>query len=290
MKIKYHDIELLNKLFEMEGGYVLDFSDRTINLYFAEELNIDFSDEIYLADGWSKAKRLRCFLKITERDTVIIVLNSLWQYKKNKFPAKVSPQEDSQFIQLIQRLQNADYETAHGIKPASAYTPQVNIEHFKQSLDDMWNLDPQARGFKFEIWLNELFHAYHLMPRSSFRMQGEQIDGSFQLDQETYLVEAKWKKDPIGAADLHILEGKLGQKASWARGIFISYSGFSEDALQAWGRAKRVVCVSGTDIYHSFENGIAFPELLQAKIRRAAETGEFFTPLEILFPNKIAKK
>lgn len=150
-------------------------------------------------------------------------------------------------------------------------------------------MEPQTRGFKFEGWLNELFNAYHLIPRSSFRLTGEQIDGCIQLDQETYLVEAKWKKEPIGAADLHVLEGKLGQKASWARGIFISYAGFTKDGLHGWGRAKRVVCVSGEDIYLSFDNGIPLPDLLQAKIRNGAETGEYYTPACELFPERIRK-
>lgn len=211
MKLKHQDIELINKLFEMEQGFVLDFSDRTINLFFADQLNIDFDDDTFRADGLSKAKRLRCFLKVTDRGTVITVLNTLWIYKQNKFPNSITPQDAKQFSQLIQRLQNVSYETAQGIQPAKAYVPQVDSDHFKTTLKDMWSLDPQPRGFKFEAWLNELFHAYHLSPRSSFRLVGEQIDGSFQLDQQTYLVEAKWKKDPISAADLHILEGKLGQ-------------------------------------------------------------------------------
>lgn len=33
MKLKYLEIELLNNLFEMRQGVVLDFSDRTINLF-----------------------------------------------------------------------------------------------------------------------------------------------------------------------------------------------------------------------------------------------------------------
>ena len=38
---------------------------------------------------------------------------------------------------------------------------------------------PQKRGFEFERFLNAMFAAYGLSPRSSFRLVGEQIDGSF---------------------------------------------------------------------------------------------------------------
>jgi hypothetical protein len=37
-------------------------------------------------------------------------------------------------------------------------------------------------------------------PRGKFRLVGEQIDGSFKLDGQTYLVEAKWPGPPIGSA------------------------------------------------------------------------------------------
>ena len=136
MKLKYLEIELLNNLFEMRQGVVLDFSDRTINLFFADEMNIDFDDDTFRADGGSKANRLRCFIKVTDRSTVITVLVSLWNYKKSKFPENVSPQDDSQFAQLIQRLQDANYEESQGIKPALAYVPQVDIEYFKRTLKE----------------------------------------------------------------------------------------------------------------------------------------------------------
>jgi hypothetical protein len=53
------------------------------------------------------------------------------------------------------------------------------------------SLKPDARGRAFESFLNDLFAAYGLSPRNPFRLTGEQIDGSFELGQDTYLLEAK---------------------------------------------------------------------------------------------------
>lgn len=50
---------------------------------------------------------------------------------------------------------------------------------------------PKKRGFNFEKFLNKLFEVFNLNPRNSFRLTGEQIDGSFHLENNTYLVEAK---------------------------------------------------------------------------------------------------
>lgn len=39
------------------------------------------------------------------------------------------------------------------------------------------------------------------------------IDGSFRLNDDFYLMEAKWHQNRTPAADLHVLEGKLSTKA-----------------------------------------------------------------------------
>jgi hypothetical protein len=57
----------------------------------------------------------------------------------------------------------------------------------------LMQLSPQERGLRFERFLSKLFAAYQLAPRGAFRLVGEQIDGSFLLHAETYLLEAKWR-------------------------------------------------------------------------------------------------
>ncbi len=60
--IRSLDMKFLDDLFEMNSGYVLDFSDHSMARFFAEELNVDIDDEAYREHGTSKAKRLRCYL------------------------------------------------------------------------------------------------------------------------------------------------------------------------------------------------------------------------------------
>lgn len=54
MKLKLRDITIFNRIFGAEGGYLLDFSDRTLIHFFDEELNIDIDNEQYKEDGTSK--------------------------------------------------------------------------------------------------------------------------------------------------------------------------------------------------------------------------------------------
>jgi hypothetical protein len=145
-------------------------------------------------------------------------------------------------------------------------------------LIEISKLTPQERGLRFEGFLNELFAAHDLAPRNAFRVVGEQIDGSFRLDGQTYLVEAKWHGPQIGFADLMTFSGKVGGKASWSRGLFVSNSGFTADGLEAFarGRQTNLICADGLDLYEVLAGSVSLIEALRAKDRRAAETNRAF--------------
>jgi hypothetical protein len=149
--------------------------------------------------------------------------------------------------------------------------------------NEVATLPPQKRGYAFEEFLDALFSLCGLSPRQSFRLTGEQIDGSFQLDRTTYLVEAKWQEDPIGNRDLQGFAGIVASKAAWTRGLFISYSGFSEDGLFAFERGpKPIICLDGSDLRYIFMHGLSLAKVLLLKARHAAETGKVFVPVQEL--------
>lgn len=151
-----------------------------------------------------------------------------------------------------------------------------------EDLLTLTTLSPQQRGYAFERFLKDLFEANGLAPRAPFRLAGEQIDGSFDLQNETYLLEAKWQSFPVGVAELHTFEGKLCQKASWTRGLFVSESGFSRDGLAAFGRGKRLICMDGFDISEMLRRRLSIADVLREKVRRAAETGNPYIPVRDL--------
>jgi hypothetical protein len=78
-------------------------------------------------------------------------------------------------------------------KPHEKSQPNISILDLKQNLLSLTSLQPQARGYAFEKFLNSWFELSHLAPKSSFRLVGEQIDGSFEIGTDVYLVEAKWQ-------------------------------------------------------------------------------------------------
>jgi hypothetical protein len=192
------------------------------------------------------------------------------------------PNAQTRFLQLLARLGDAP----EPVKQEVASKPTFNGARYGElqtSLIALGAMSPQPRGFAFEKYLKQLFDAFGLEARSAFRLVGEQIDGSFLLGVETYLLEAKWQNEQTGIGDLHSFHGKIEQKAAWARGLFVSYVGFSDQGLQAFGRGKRVICMDGADLSEAFSKELPLREVLNRKVRRAAETGAAFVRVRDLF-------
>jgi hypothetical protein len=283
--VRQIDFILLDDLFEMHSGYVLDFSNKTFAAFFAEELNIDIDHPAYQERGTSKANRLRCFLQKTDAPSATRTLRALWEYREAARLARgrdeTVPKAEGRFLELLSRIEGRPAQPAE--KPAPAFDREKVLQ-FAGEFSAMMGMDAHARGYAFEKFLKSLFTFYGLEARGAFRLQGEQIDGSFVLGAETYLLEAKWQNQQVSIGELHAFHGKLEQKAAWTRGLFISYSGFSSDGLHAFGRGKRVICADGLDIYDALNRQVPFNNVLEAKVRRAAETGESFAPVRELFP------
>ena len=287
--IRTIDMRLIDDLFGMGDGYVLNFSNRTFAAFFTEELSINIDDPSYAAEGTSKAKRLRYFLKISDSAVRVRTLLALWEYRE----------ADRRRNRAEEQIPNAETEFWTLIERSGGKRPQVKVQPstdevvspidssvsmaLRDRLIQVSRLEPQARGYAYEQFLKEMFDANGLAPRSSFRLVGEQIDGSFELTGETYLLEAKWKGLPIGASDLRAFNAKVEDKAAWSRGLFVSASGFSDNGLAAFGNGKRVVCMDGLDLYEMLDRGLSFADVMARKVRCAAESGSPFVRVQNLY-------
>jgi hypothetical protein len=126
-------------------------------------------------------------LKQVDRETALRVLDTLWRYKMETMPEQAE-QSRNDWLALISRLKNTDADTAKGDRPVQAWHG-VDWPSLIAEMNEMKSLSPHPRGFRFEAWLAELFSIF-ACPRSSFRNTGEQIDGSFRLNDDFYLLEA----------------------------------------------------------------------------------------------------
>src|SRR5882762_266366 len=76
------EMTLIEDLFDMGGGYVLEFSNRTFAEFFADELGVDIYATEFEGGGTSKANRLRCFLRKVDAPIAVRALQALWEYRE----------------------------------------------------------------------------------------------------------------------------------------------------------------------------------------------------------------
>ena len=314
------EAETLKEAFNTGGGagYVLDFSDRTLREYLREEFRLDLEQPKYCVNGMSKGKRVLTFLSLEDGNAAARVLHSLWQRRRKIMAERGeadSPDLHNRYFAIVGRLQgyvhgavaprsepvsvNVSYrppprevrspaETVKPWIPEPPAAPSLSSakDRLKQSFMSLIPLQPQVRGFAFEKFLGELFEAYGLAPRPSFRLIGEQIDGSITFEKDFYLLEAKWQNGKTGVADLLTFHGKVAGKSTWSRGLFISYAGFSDEGLEAFarGRATNIICMDGYDLHEIITRPLDLRDVIGLKLRRAAETSRAFVGVSELFP------
>lgn len=150
------------------------------------------------------------------------------------------------------------------------------LENLKSDFLALHDLeDRQRAGLELEKILNRLFTLHRLEPRHPFRVVGEQIDGSFVLDHEVYLLEAKWQQDPSPATDLYVFREKIEGKSKFTRGVFLSINGVSSQALEAITRGKQpnFFTIDGYDVMMLLEDNIDLQMFLRRRLRCLAEQG-----------------
>ena len=290
-RIRTMDMPILDEVFVMGDGFVLNLSNRTFADFFREELQVDIDHPRWEVQGGSKAKRLRYYLRQADRRTALDTLNALWEYREISGVTHDYPELDDTvrdaFFGILERL-GAQPQTQ--AKPSSAPSqPSIDAGAASALADRLLQvskLEPHPRGYGFEKFLHDMFNVYGLSARASFRLDGEQIDGSFALGDDIYLLEAKWTNALVDAAALRSFNAKVEDKAKWSRGLFLSYSGFSAEGLSAFGRGKSVICMDGRDLHGILSGRLDFATVLAMKVRRAAETGQPFVRVDDLtFPS-----
>lgn len=149
------------------------------------------------------------------------------------------------------------------------------LANIKRQFEELITMqDVQARGYAFEKLLNSLFLLFDLQPRKAFRITGAQIDGAFSLDGADYLLEAKWHLKPSSTNDLFAFKGKIDGTLKNTLGLFISYNGFVDTAIDAQNQSKAIILMDGMDLMQVLEGKITLPQMISLKKQHASQTGK----------------
>ena len=116
----------------MSSGYVLDFSDRTFGESVLESVGVEIYSERYSADGFSKAKRLRCFWKVESDLLVGKLLGHLVDYSES-----ISPADGEESERLRDRCKEIVARLLAGspsLDPLKAQAKLLNANHLAEQI------------------------------------------------------------------------------------------------------------------------------------------------------------
>ena len=105
------ELKLVDELFGMSSGYVLDFSNSTFADFFCREVGLDIYDEAYAIYGTSKGKHLRAFLTIGQPKAIakaLAALGLLWLLGWLALPLWLKPLLERQATQALGRVVTLD--------------------------------------------------------------------------------------------------------------------------------------------------------------------------------------
>lgn len=269
--------EYIERILEMKGGYVLDFTNNTFQEFIYQVIGIDVYDKY---EYESKAKLLRKVFRDFENKWVGKLLMELLRYKKEHHGITTEEKKDfNKALDISYKLLGKTPKKKSKTEVKKSVKKIFDFDKAKADLNKVLKTDnPQKRGYEFEKFLYQFFKDNNLNPRASFKIVGEQIDGSFEFENEIYLLEAKWTYEKSSKADLVVFNERVSSKSGFTRGIFISYSGFSETAVQTFnnGRTIKIVLVTVQELVVAIEREISFEQVLKYKIRGLAEEGNCF--------------
>ena len=218
----------------------------------------------------------------------IVRLHELLRRVEFQFPSLLDPT----FLAGLPDGNPSRVDETQGQHQPSSIQPRLADSHDHMRLEELRNnlyrlhllKDRQRAGFDLERLLNATFDLFGMSPRSPFKLKGEQIDGSFELDNEIYLVEAKWKHQPTQIGELLIFQGKIEAKSDYTRGVFFTMSGVSNQVQAKFteGRRSRFIVVDGYDLTTVLEGQVTLDALLRAKKRKLAEEGRIMISVKAL--------
>lgn len=275
----------LEQFLGMGSGYVLDFSNRTFAEFVRDSTARDIYDSSYDYASGSKANRLRAFWQKEANPLVGKLMSDMLDYADGTGELK-------ELCRLIVVRLLQDGPVRHASVSSQDHEEQVRQRRRSQALgelkEEFFSLareaDRNKAGLALEQLLNRLFDLFQLHPRQPFRVVGEQIDGSFELEGQIYLLEAKWEKNPLPEADLLIFRGKIEGKSTFTRGVFIALNDVSLPARDAItrGKAPSFFVMNGHDLIMILSEAMSLTDFLRRRVRLLAEEGCVCVPFSEL--------
>lgn len=108
--ISFQEKRIVEDFLDMNFGYVLNFSDRTFQLFIADVTGIDIGLEKYFVNGGSKANRLRTFMRLESDYTIGKLFSEAYNIKLSDCQRKGDQFNEAlgnDFLKITERLKSS---------------------------------------------------------------------------------------------------------------------------------------------------------------------------------------
>jgi Holliday junction resolvase-like predicted endonuclease len=143
---------------------------------------------------------------------------------------------------------------------------------------------PHRRGQRLNGLIAEMLLCWGINAEANLRSHGE-IDVAFELGSRHFIVEAKWEATRTDTGALSKLQKRLRQRLGGTVGMFVSMSGYTDEALEDLkeGEQLMVLCLT-QDHLESMLSGFIPPEELIGKVvEKASRRGVGYVEILNLF-------
>lgn len=258
------------------GGYVLDFTNQEFEEFMKDVVSYNIYQKY---PGLSKAKMLRRFIEDESDVYVGKMIILLINYMKSNSLGKNIAQEDMIRLYELGRKKLGKDSVSH--KNETTSLNKVGKVDFGRLKRELLNIEKeptqQQKGYAFEIYLKHLFEAFNLDVKASYRTGNDQIDGSFILNGNTVLIEAKYRTVEISKDDLLLFSHKIESKSPFTKGVFMTLSMPSGKTIDYfYDKSSRLILFTVEEIYILLENKNSLVDILTKKFRHLEETGNIF--------------
>lgn len=271
--------EMIEDAFDMKGGYVLDFTNQTFADFIEENLGFDpYKKSQY--SHLSKAKILRALLKDEPDSFAGKLILALIQYRQFKEISNVGDKYITKLIELGKQKLGQQSHNQSSITHKESQKSKFNHEQHLAALlaiEDSQK-SPQQKGYAFEKFLNQLFQDLSLSPKASYRTESDQIDGSFLLDGNTILLEAKYRSSSPSKNDLILFSEKIANKSQFARGLFICQAKIPCQINDYYKdrEGTRIIAMTVEELYLILSENADIVDIIRRKFRYLDEMGIVF--------------
>lgn len=142
-------------------------------------------------------------------------------------------------------------------------------------------MTPQQRGQQFNEFIANLLRCWRLdRVDANVRSAGE-IDVTFAINSTRFILEAKWEQGPVDYGPMAKLRGRITQRLAGTRGVLLSMSGYSGEAVEGILRGQQpdMLLLDRTHL-EAMLSGLRSPAGLFTELMdRASYRGEVQVPL-----------